>query len=104
MSSSMFAAAVPGGTAEAGRPQTPPPLGGVGNGGRGTGTVGGGTGVFVGVGGGSVTITRMSLFSLYIRERSSPKYHSIRPWKVDDPASFALLVKITARWAPEATW
>ena len=98
----MFAAAVPGGVAEGQGGLHMPPQGPVGVGGGRTITVGGGTGVFVGVG--SVTITRMSLFSLYIRERSSPKYHSIRPWKVDDPASFALLVKITARWAPEAIW
>ena len=58
----------------------------------------------VGVGVGSVTITRMSLFSLYIRSRSLPKYHSRRPWKTNWPASFALLVNVTARCFPDPIW
>ena len=102
----MFAAAVPGGTAEGGQGSQKPPQssGGGGGGGGRTVAVGGGTGVFVGVGASSVTVTRMSLFSLYIRERSSPKYHSIRPWKTNVPDSFALLVNVTARCFPEAIW
>lgn len=101
----MFAAAVPGATAEEGQGGLHMPPQGSGVGGVRTITVAvGGTGVFVGGGGASATVTRMSLLSLYIRARSFSKYHSIRPWKTNCPASFALLVKITARWSPEAIW
>ena len=86
---SMFAAAVPGAAPDAGRLQGPlPPFSSSGGGGGGSSAS-------------SITVTRISLFSLYSRSMSLPKYHSSLPWKTNCPASFARLVNVTARCLPD---